>query len=147
MSRSQQTFGKKEREKKKRQKKKEKEAKREERKANSTSGDLENMLAYLDENGNIVSEPPDPDKKKKEIPLSSIEISTPPKEETDEELRGKVVFFNDDKGYGFIDQDQTKQRFFVHVKGAKQPITEGDRVKFKSEKTPKGMSAIEVEKL
>lgn len=59
MARSQITFRKKEREKKKLQKRKAKEEKREEKKDQATSGDLDDMLAYVDENGNIVDTPPD----------------------------------------------------------------------------------------
>ena len=65
MGRSQETFGKKEKEKKKIEKRKLKEEKKEERKANSSSGKgLDDMLAYVDENGNLVDAPPDPKKKK-----------------------------------------------------------------------------------
>ena len=65
MGRSQETFSKKEHEKKKIQKRKEKEEKREERKANSKKGkSFEDMIAYVDENGQLTSTPPDPNKKK-----------------------------------------------------------------------------------
>ena len=64
MAKSQETFSKKEAEKKKAQKKKEKEQRKEERKANAKSGSLEDMMAYVDEYGNITSTPPDPLKKK-----------------------------------------------------------------------------------
>lgn len=41
-------------------KKKEKEERRKERKENNAKGgDLSDMMAYLDENGNIISEPPE----------------------------------------------------------------------------------------
>ncbi|MDF3078540.1 MAG: cold-shock protein [Sphingobacteriaceae bacterium] len=43
-----------------RQKKKEEKAQRkQERQENSTGGGLENMMAYVDENGNITSTPPE----------------------------------------------------------------------------------------
>ena len=65
MAKSKETFSKKETEKNKQKKKKEKEQRREERKANAKSGSsLEDMLAYVDENGNISSTPPDPTKKR-----------------------------------------------------------------------------------
>jgi hypothetical protein len=48
------------REKKKAQKRKEKEERRKERQENKTKGDdLSNMMAYVDEFGNITSEPPE----------------------------------------------------------------------------------------
>jgi hypothetical protein len=65
MARSQTTFNKKEREKKKLQKRKEKQARREERKELEKDGSLDNMMAYVDEFGNISDTPPDPDAKKK----------------------------------------------------------------------------------
>jgi hypothetical protein len=64
MARSQETFNKKEAEKRKAQKRKEKEQRKEERKANAKEGkSLEEMMAYVDEDGNITSTPPDPTKK------------------------------------------------------------------------------------
>ena len=74
MARSSETFGKKEKEKRKQQKKKEKAMRREERKANSEGGGLDNMMAYVDEFGNISSTPPDPTKKKVEIKAENIDI-------------------------------------------------------------------------
>ena len=68
MGRSQETFSKKEKEKKKLRKRQDKEAKKEDRKANSSKGkELDEMMAYVDENGNITETPPDPTKKKKVI--------------------------------------------------------------------------------
>jgi len=58
------TWNKKERERNKQQKKKEKLERRQERKLiNKGSHDLESMLAYVDENGNLSSKPVDPKKK------------------------------------------------------------------------------------
>lgn len=65
MARSQETFNKRDKEKKRLKKKQEKLEKREERKANPTEGGLENMLAFVDEFGNISSTPPDATKDKK----------------------------------------------------------------------------------
>ena len=52
-----------EKEKKRLKQKKEKQERKEERKANASGGDLENMIAYVDEFGNITDTPPDPAKK------------------------------------------------------------------------------------
>ena len=58
------TWNKKEREKKKQQNKKEKAERRQERKDNpKEANSWESMLAYVDENGNLSSMPPDPKKK------------------------------------------------------------------------------------
>ena len=149
MARSQNTFNKREKEKKRLQKRKEKQEKMEERKANGPQGGMDEMMAYLDEYGNITDTPPDPDQKKKEIKASSIEIGVPKQEKEDfsAERRGRVAFFNEDKGYGFINQDGTQERFFVHFSGTVQPIKEGDKVSFQAEKGPKGLNAINVKVL
>ena len=64
MGKSQETFSKKEKEKKRIKKKQDKDQKKEERKANAVKGKtLEEMFAYVDENGNISTTPPDPNKK------------------------------------------------------------------------------------
>lgn len=62
MGRSQATQMKKQLEKKRREKKVEKKERAQERKQNSPGGGLENMMAYLNENGEIVDTPPDPKK-------------------------------------------------------------------------------------
>ena len=68
MGRSQNSFIKSQKEKKRLQKRKEKEEKKKERQENnSKGGGLDDMIAYLDENGNIVDTPPEeaPDSKQK----------------------------------------------------------------------------------
>jgi hypothetical protein len=65
MGKSQETFNKKEKEKKKKKKQQEKENRKEERKANSDKGkSFEDMLAYVDEYGNISDTPIDPKNRK-----------------------------------------------------------------------------------
>jgi len=69
MGSTQNRFIKQQKEKKKQQKKKEKEERKKERQENNAKGgDLSDMMAYVDELGNIVSEPPapEPPTKKKE---------------------------------------------------------------------------------
>ena len=61
MAKSQETFGKKEKEKKRLKKREDKLEKKEERKSNSQKGaSLEDMLMYVDENGQLTDTPPDP---------------------------------------------------------------------------------------
>jgi len=148
MAKSQETFSKKENEKKKQQKRKEKEQRKAERKANKESGkSLEDMMAYVDENGNIVSTPPDPNKKKK-INEAEILIGARSREETPEETvrKGKVAFFNSSKGFGFIRDDQTQESIFVHMNNVTFPIKENDRVTFETQRGPKGLNAVNVRK-
>ena len=78
MAKSHETWNKKEAEKKKQKKRKDKEAKKEERKANAKEGktSLDEMMAYVDEYGNISSTPPDPTKKIV-IKEEDIEIGIP----------------------------------------------------------------------
>ena len=76
MAKSQQTFNKKEKEKKRLKKRQDKAEKMAERKANAKSSDLEDMMAYVDEFGNITETPPDPLKKKK-FKAENIEIGVP----------------------------------------------------------------------
>jgi len=59
MARSNNSFIKKLKEEKKRKKKEEKFKKKLERKNAPSSGDLDDMLAYVDEEGNITTEPPE----------------------------------------------------------------------------------------
>lgn len=148
MSKSQETYSKKEKEKKRLKKKKEKEEKRLERKANSKGGSLDAMMAYIDENGNISDTPPDPDKKV-EIELEDIVTSVPKQEEFDMEAvrEGKIDFFNTDKGFGFIKEIGTDESYFVHYKGLIDDVTEGDKVSFELEKGMKGLNAIKVTKI
>lgn len=149
MARSQNAFNKKEKEKKRLQKKKEKQQRKEERKVESENrgSNLEDMMAYLDEDGNLVDTPPDETKKKKEVKASSIELGVPKREEEDttSERRGRVNFFDHNKGYGFINQDGTQERFFVHSTGLKKQIQEGDKVSFQVRKGLKGMEAYQVD--
>ena len=148
MAKSQDTFNKKEKEKKRLKKRKDKQEKKEERKANSAGGGLDNMTMYLDENGNFTEIPPDPLKKKKEIKASSIEIGVPKREDEniDPVHKGRVDFFNDSKGFGFIYDLDNNEKYFVHVNGVIDEIQEGDKVSFELERGMKGMNAIKVKK-
>ncbi len=147
MGKSQETSNKKENEKNKQKKKKEKEERREERKANSNKGKgLDDMLAYVDENGNIVSTPPDPTKKKK-INVEDIQLGVPKHEEADpvDLIRtGIVTFFNNEKGYGFIKDQQSQESIFVHINETLNQIKENDKVTFEVRKGPKGLNAVGV---
>jgi cold shock CspA family protein len=151
MARSSETFGKKEKEKKKAQKRKEKEAKklaRKEEKENGGSG-LDSMMAYVDENGVITDTPPDPNKKRKEIKAENIQLGYKKEDMPEEDPihEGKVSFFNDDKGYGFIKDKDSQDSYFVHINNAREPLAEGDKVQFELEPGQKGMAAVRVKKI
>ena len=146
MARSKATFGKREKEKKRLQKRKEKEQRKEERKANSSKS-FEDMIAYTDQYGNIISEPPDP-AEKEEIKEKDIVIGArnAGSENSFNVLRtGRVTFFNDGKGYGFIKDLESKESVFVHVDGLMTQIKEHDKVTFELAKGPKGPIAVKVQ--
>lgn len=147
MGRSQETFSKKEVRNKKEKRKKEKVEKRLARKDFEKSGKLEDMIAYVDEFGNITNTPPDPTKVKEEIDLESIEIGIPKRAEQEpeeKERKGSVSFYNDSKGYGFIKDVVSQDSIFVHVNNTLEEIREGDKVSFEIEMGPKGPTAVRV---
>ncbi|MEI9935396.1 MAG: cold shock domain-containing protein [Ferruginibacter sp.] len=147
MGRSQETFNKKENEKKRAKKKQDKAEKMEERKANATKGkSLDDMMAYIDENGNISSKPPDP-KKMREVTLEEIEIGVVKRDAVSQTRKGMITNFNESKGYGFIKDQQSNDSIFVHVSSLTQHVKEGDIVTFEVQKDYKGLSATNVRKL
>lgn len=148
MAKSQNSFIKQEKEKKRDKKRKDKMERKEERKSNSSEGGLDNMIAYVDEFGNITSTPPDPTKKQK-IDASTIEIGVARREEeaVPAVRSGRIDFYDDSKGFGFIKETGTQEKFFVHVKGLMQDVKEGDTVTFELERGLKGMNAVRVTKV
>ena len=147
MAKSQESINKKDKETKRFKKQKEKQQKSEERKKNSQGGGLENMMAYVDENGILTNTPPDPTKKKV-IDANSIKIAVSKREEEDTLAirNGKVEFYNDSKGFGFIKDLATQEKYFVHVNGLIDEIKENDMVTFELERGLKGMNAVRVKK-
>lgn len=147
MARSQESFGKKEREKKKRKKQKDKLERREERKAASSKGKtLEDQFSYVDEDGNLTDTPPDPSKRKK-IKAEDIAVSVPkqePSEEGDHMRTGRITFFNDSKGFGFIRDDVSQESVFVHISSMEGELRENTRVTFRVARDHKGLSAVNV---
>lgn len=57
---------------------------------------------------------------------------------------GTVKFFNETKGFGFINDSATGQDVFVHVTGLIDEIRENDKVEFEVEEGRKGLSAVKV---
>jgi len=146
MGRSQETFHKKEVRNKKEKKRKDKAAKKLARKDNEKKGSLDDMIAYVDENGQITDTPPDPSKKKK-VKAEDILVSVPELETIDitESVRkGTVTFFNDAKGFGFIKDSETQESVFVHVNNVLEEIKENNVVSFEVEMGQKGPMAVQV---
>jgi len=57
---------------------------------------------------------------------------------------GKVKFFNNTKGFGFITPNDGGQDLFVHSTGLRENIRENDDVIFDVERGQKGMNATNV---
>lgn len=137
------SFNKREIEKNKQQKRKEKQQRKEDKKNNPTDS-FEDMIAYVDENGVITSTPPDLINKKK-IKVEDIAISIPKKEDVEDTiLKGRVEYFNSDKGYGFIKHTGSSDKYFFHVSSAPASITEGNMVTFELERGQKGLNAVRI---
>ena len=140
-----QTFGKRENEKKKQAKRLEKQRSKEARRAEGTSS-FEEMIAWVDEHGNLTDVPPEERARKaQEVKLEDIVISTPKKTEVEEApLRGRVEYFNASKGYGFIKDLATTEKYFFHITAAPAEIAEGRTVTFELERSARGMNATHI---
>lgn len=57
---------------------------------------------------------------------------------------GKVKFFNEIKGFGFIIDIETEEEYFVHVSGVIDKIKENDEVSFELQEGRKGLNAVNV---
>jgi len=148
MARSQETFTKREREKQRLKKQQDKREKMEERKSGKEKGkSLEDMMAYVDENGNLTDRPVDPAKRRTYrqedmvIAVAKMEDLPP-----DAPRNGVVSFFNHEKGFGFIVDVTTQERVFVHMSELSFPVRENDKVLFEIGRGPKGPVATNVAK-
>lgn len=65
-------------------------------------------------------------------------------------MKGKVKWFNESKGFGFIEQDGGKD-VFVHYSAIEgsgfRTLTEGEEVEFEVVEGPKGLQASKVNKV
>jgi CspA family cold shock protein len=59
---------------------------------------------------------------------------------------GKVKFFNDSKGFGFIVEDDSNQEIFVHHSGLIDKVRENDTVSYDVTEGKKGLNAVNVKK-
>ena len=68
-------------------------------------------------------------------------------------ITGKVKWFNEKKGYGFIERDDNRKDIFVHFSAiadgepGRKNLAEGDAVQFVEETTEKGLQAGKVKRL
>ncbi|MDA9262116.1 cold shock domain-containing protein, partial [Flavobacteriales bacterium] len=54
---------------------------------------------------------------------------------------------NDEKGFGFIKEDETNEKYFVHVSSLSEEVVENDKVQFELEQGMKGLNAVRVKKI
>lgn len=57
---------------------------------------------------------------------------------------GKVKFFNQTKGFGFIQEEDSEKEYFVHATGLIDEIRENDDVTFDLKEGKKGLNAVNV---
>lgn len=138
-----QLSNKRDQEKKKLEKRKEKQKRKEERLTSNAGKSFEDMIAYVDENGQLSSTPPEP--KKEKIDIEEIQISVPKKSDIEEIAahQGFVEYFNKEKGYGFIKSHDKKEKYFFHVSvNPVDNIAEGQAVSFELRRNARGMEVF-----
>lgn len=60
--------------------------------------------------------------------------------------KGKVKFYNETRGFGFIQETESKKEYFVHSSGLSDTIRENDEVTFELKEGRKGLNAVNVRK-
>ncbi len=58
--------------------------------------------------------------------------------------QGKVKFFNETKGFGFIKDNEEEKEYFVHISGLIDSVKEDDDVTFELQEGKKGLNAVNV---
>ena len=100
-------------------------------------------FVYVDFNGNFTDTPPDPEEKE-QISLESIIISPTKKDDVDTRVSGKVTFYDDEKGFGFIKNPLNQDSYFFHFSECPDTLTIGDKVEFELIRGEKGMNAVKI---
>ncbi len=138
------TFNKREIHKRKRAKREEKRRRREMRRLENEKRTFQDMIAYVDPNGVIRDEPVSNDEFRK-IKASQINLEDPSFciEEKDS-YDGKVDYYNEDKGFGFIRDLKNFKKYFFHISNAPEKIEEGHKVEFDIRKNDRGLNAVNI---
>lgn len=139
------SFFKKENNKKKIKKRQDKLLKREDRKVNNNKGkSLDEMIIYVDVNGNFTEVPPHLQKRDEDFLGFDNSIKNSGQKEN-HDFTGIVKFLSD-KGYGFITEDKTQENIFFHTNQLAEMVEKNDKVKFRKEDSLKGFRAVSIKK-
>lgn len=139
------SFSKKENNKKKQKKQQDKISRREERKTHNNKGkDLDDMIIYVDINGNFTSLPPHLQNREEDL-TKAKQAKKAQAEMMLTDFSG-VVSYMSEKGYGFITEDNGSENIFFHYGQLNEPVKKHDLVTYKKEQTPKGYQATEIKK-
>ena len=57
---------------------------------------------------------------------------------------GTVKFFNETKGFGFVQESESNKEYFVHVSGLIDEIRQNDKITFELQEGKKGLNAVNV---
>lgn len=140
------SFSKKENSKKKAKKQQDKVSRREDRKANNNKGKtLDEMIVYVDFNGNFTSVPPHLQVKNEEQ-VNKRNANRQMANDKDAVYTGIVTYFSE-KGYGFITEEKTGENIFFHHGQLNQNVEKHDKVSYKKEANPKGARAVDINKI
>ncbi|MBC8172700.1 MAG: cold shock domain-containing protein [Chitinophagales bacterium] len=61
--------------------------------------------------------------------------------------KGKVKFYNESKGFGFIVDSESGKEYFTHSSGLVDMIKENDQVTFDLQEGKKGLNAVDVRRV
>jgi len=123
-------------EKKKHEKRVKKQKRKEERKVSGKTGNFDDMIAYVDENGMITSVPPE------------LQVKTGNKTAEQQEaenqttgLKGRIEYMNAEKGFGFVKDVAGTEKYYFQIKDATKDVKIGDMVLFDLAEGYKGLNA------
>src|SRR5690606_5368365 len=126
-------------------KKQDKTARREDRKINNNKGKtLDDMIVYVDVNGNFTSVPPHLQNREEDLAKAKKSMNEAMVNE-DTVFTGVVTYLSE-KGYGFITEDKTGENVFFHQGQLNQPVNKHDKISYRKESTLKGNRAIDIKK-